>query len=83
MDPILVILLVTVGLGTIRWILLSLLLKHSAPLFTFLLANMLASIITLNVAGLAGDWLIVCYLVMAVWFVCVPVETHTERKTTV
>ena len=83
MDPILFILLVTVGLGLIRWILVSFVMGNPAPLFTFLLANMLASIITLNVVGLAFDWLMVCYLVMAIWFVCVPVETNTEKRKTI
>ena len=83
MDPILFILLVTVGLGLIRWILVSFVTGHPAPLYTFLLANALASIITLNVVGLAFDWLMVCYLVMAIWFVCIPVETNTKTKATI
>lgn len=82
MEYIVIFLLVTLALGLGRWILLSFTLKHPAPMFIFLIVNLLLMIMTVNSVGLALNFLIVFHLLVAIYFFLIPVETHTERKTT-
>ena len=77
MDPLILVLLVTVGLGLIRFVLLSVLLRTPDPVFVFLIVNLITTIIVSLATGLALTLLLLTYLGMAIWFACIPIETKT------
>ena len=82
MNPLLLFLLIPVAAGLIRWIVLSFMLKHPAPLFIFLIVNICMTLMTLNAVGLTFNFLFVCYLLVATYFAVIPVRINPETKTT-
>ena len=82
MEYVVIFLLVTLALGLGRWIRLSFMLKHPAPMFIFLIVNLLIILMTVNSVGLAFNFLLVFHLLVAIYFFLIPVETNTEKRKT-